>query len=454
MARSTPSRRGFLKTWGPVGVCLGATPLAAVLADCAASTAGAPTPAVRRDVTLYYQNWDDLTAYRDSYGAWYNAVFQAFMQRFPGVKVEYVTTPGGEIVEKIIATVAAGTPVDVSVNSIVHGRDLFDKGVLRPLDDFMRKAPDLAPSKYFDVANFYRSARNMHFGLPIYVDSSLLAVNSRLLRKAGLDPKAGDLKTWDDLVRYSERLTKREGGQITQLGFAFGRPGLQEVSTFAYANGAELQDTEVTKAVFNTPPSSQRMADMLRYRAVNYQRFGLNWHEDLKGDLFQLGKMAILYTSMGIQVRIRGGTYVPKDFEYWFVPNPKGPSGTQPGVTTWVNMIVQPQGGKQPDLAFELARAVAGPDGQAKMFQFASLHPSLKDFYQSKEFAEGVRNEPVMELVPKLAAIGKSYPFFRRFNDINREISPLFADAVEGKLDHQQALAEAERKANAILSGT
>jgi ABC-type glycerol-3-phosphate transport system substrate-binding protein len=116
-------------------------------------------------------------------------------------------------------------------------------------------------------------------------------------------------------------------------------------------------------------------------------------------------------------------------------------------------MVVLPRGGKNPDLAFELARTAAGPEGQTKMFQVLSQYPSFKDFYQSREFAEGVRQDPVVDVVPKLHATGKAYPFFRRYNDSNRDAGPLLADAVEGKLDHRQALLEAERKINAVLAG-
>ena len=347
---------------------------------------------------------------------------------------------------------AAGTPVDAGLNSIVHGRDLFDKSAIVALDDRIKKVAELAPSKYFDVANFYRQTQGKLFGLPMYQDSSLIAVNSRLLRDGGLDPKAADLKTWDDLVRYAERLTKRDTGKITQVGFPFNRPGLEELATYSYGNGAELHDAEVTKPLFNTPPNATRMADMLRFRAANYQRFRVGWDDSMTGDLWATGKAAMTYSGWGSLIRIMAGTYVPKDFEYWFIPNPKGPNGNVMGATTWVNMVVLPKGGKEQDLAFELAHLAGSPQSHTKMFQLVGHHPSFKDFYQTKDFDDGVKNYPVHTLAPQLAANSKSYPFFRRYNDVNQQVAPLFGDAVEGKRDHQQALAEAERLTKQILT--
>jgi ABC-type glycerol-3-phosphate transport system substrate-binding protein len=404
-------------------------------------------------VTLYYQGWDWIPGQTDgSWGEWYKWVFATFAAQHPGTKVEYVLVPFAQTQEKIISTVAANTPLDVALNSIVHGRNLFDKGALADIDSNIHQVPELAPANYFDVANFYRQAQGKLFGLSLYQDCSLLAVNSRLLREAQLDPKASDLKTWDDLVRYSDRLTKRTGDKITQLGFAFQKPGLEELATYVYANGGELQDAEVTKPLFNTAPYAARVADTLSYRATNYQRFGTNWAPELTGDLFKASKAAISYGGWGYQLQIRAGTYAPKDFEYWFVANPMGPSGTDPGVTSWVNMSVLPRGGKEPDLAFALARTAAGKEGQTQMFQHVNIEPSYKDFYQSKVFADGVRDQPVLGLAPQLFAKAKTYPFFRRFDDINKQVTPLLDDAIVGKTDVQQALGQAGRLAQQILS--
>jgi len=376
-------------------------------------------------------------------------VFKKFMDEHPGVKVEYITTPFGEIVQKTTAGVTAGVPVDASVNSILHGRDLWDRGALTELTPFIAKVPEMAPAKYFEVANFYRSSQGKFFGASIYVDSSLLCLNSRLVAEAGLDPKGANIKTWDDLLAACEKLTKREGGKITQVGFPYAVPSLEEFATWAYGNGAELHDREVTKAKLNDP----KILEMVKHRTVQYQRFAVNWAEDMKDvhNAFKIGKVGYRHWSMGAQVLIKGGTYVPKDFQYWFTANPKGPSGDKSGVATWVNMVVMPKGVKDPDLAWELIRTVAGLWGQTQMFKLANLHPSLQDFYTSPDFTQGVKEQPVLEVAPKLAQIGKTYPFFRRFGDVNKDIAPLISDAITGKTDPVTALTEAEKRANVIL---
>lgn len=419
---------------------------ATTVASAAATSQAAAAPG-KAQIELFYQNWDDLTQYKDSYGAWYNWAFDAFQQQHPEAKVQYVLTPFGSIVEKIIAGVAGGTPVDGSTMSILHGRDLYDKQALNALDSYIAKVKELSPSEFFDVANMYRSSQGKYYALSVYADVSMIGMNSRMLSDVGLDPKAQDVKTWDDLLRYSDRLTKEDGGKITQLGFPYNLPGLEEFATWAYANGGEVQDADVTKALFNSP----QVADMLHYRATQYQRFGVNRSTDLKGDLFKIQKQAMEHTSTALQVAVNGGTYVPKGFEYWFIPTPKGPSGSGPGMAAWVNMVGAPTGVKHLDLSFDLLQSIAGPAGLSKMFQYAKIYPALKSFYQTDVFAQAVKQDPVLGIPPTLFAQGKTYPFFRRYNDVNKVLGPLISDAVAGKRDVQQSLADGAQQVNAIL---
>src|SRR5262249_43769332 len=159
-------------------------------------------------------------------------------------------------------------------------------------------------------------------------NSSVLLLNSRMLRNAGLDGRGADLKTWDDLLRYTQALSQRDGaGKLTALGFPFTLPGLEEWATWAYANGAEIQDAEVTRATF----SNTAVVEMTLFRKPAYARFALNWSDALKdlaasqsGDLYRPEKQAIRHYNFGARSNIVGGTYLPRDFEFWMIGTPAG----------------------------------------------------------------------------------------------------------------------------------
>jgi ABC-type glycerol-3-phosphate transport system substrate-binding protein len=425
-----------------------------VLAACtplARGSAGQPPTPAGPPVTLQFTHWDDIRQRPDTYLVWYTWIFDTFAAKHPGVTAEFVLTTGNYL-EKFVVAAAAGTPLaDLAALSITYGRDLYDKGALMEVDAYIKQVPDLAPGKYLDAANYYRTAGGKHFSLPAWANSSVLLLNSGLLRRAGLDPKGADLKTWDDLLRYNQALTVRDGaGKSTQLGFPFALPGLEEWATWAYANGGEVQDAEVTRATFNTPP----VAEMMTFRKTAYGRFGTGWAEDLQPgtDLFKLERQAIMHYNFGARSNVAGGTYMPRGFEFWMTGTPQGPGGRGPGAATWVNQMGIPKGVKHPDLSFQLGRTALDLEGQTKMAQMALLDPSLKDYYQTPVRRQLARDNPLIDVGQDLFARGKTYPFFRRSADVTREILPVLQDGITGNLDVQQSLQEAVRRANAVLA--
>jgi ABC-type glycerol-3-phosphate transport system substrate-binding protein len=428
---------------------------AAACAPGSIATPEASTP-TRRAVTLQFTHWDDINLRPDTYLRWYTWVFERFAERFPGSRAEFVHTSGNYL-EKFVVAAAAGVPLaDLAALSITNGRDLYDKGALLELDGYLKRVPALAPNKYIDAANVYRRAGGKHFSLPGWANSSVLLLNGRMLRTAGLDPRGADLKTWDDLLRYSQALSQRDGaGKLTELGFPFGLPALEEWATWAYANGGEVQDAEVTRATFNT----NAVVEMTLFRKTAYARFAQNWSDGLNelsasqnGDLFRPQKQAIRHYNFGARSNIVGGTYLPRDFEFWMIGTPAGPGGRGPGAATWVNQMGIPKGVKEPDLSFELGRSALDLEGQSKMHLLALLEPSLKDYYQTREYAELARDNPLLKVGESLFARGKGYPFFRRFSDVSAEILPVLHGGITGQLDVQQSLQEAVRRANAVLS--
>ena len=201
----------------------------------------------------------------------------------------------------------------------------------------------------------------------------------------------------------------------------------------------------------NTPA----VAEMVRFRREAYNRFAQNWGEDLKGDLFQTERQAIYHRNFGARSLLLGGAYVPADFEFWMLGTPQGPSGRGPGASIWVNQMGIPTGVRDPELSFALGRTALDLEGQSKMHQMALLEPSLKEYYQTPQFAQLSRDTPLLKVgvdlfSPRARTLPLLPPLRRR---LHAEILPILHDGIVGKLDVQQSLQEAERRANAVLAG-
>ena len=284
---------------------------------------------------------------------------------------------------------------------LFEARELWDAGALAEVTAYVRNHKELAPSAYFASANDYRTAGGKLFALPNYVNAEMIWVNSRLLGEAGLHPRASDVKTWDDLARYNQTLSKRAGdGKYVQLGHPMNAVAWQGLSAYVYANGGEVQDAEVTKATLNTP----QMERVLVFWREQYARHGnpALWEESLRQpgvDNFQTERWAIRDRSFGFARASRATpNYFPSGTDSWLIPVPLGPTAKGPANTMWVNQMGVPKGVPHPDLAFELLRCAVDVKGQTVMHQLAQWEPSMPAYYQSQAFRDELKKDPLLQV--------------------------------------------------------
>ncbi len=100
------------------------------------------------------------------------------------------------------------------------------------------------------------------YAIPYQMNSYSLFINNRLFKAAGLDPVKDAPKTWDDIAKLNQQLTKRDGDRVTQKGFEMrysaGDHWMAQMFHFLIyqAGGNVLQDG---KPVFNQEPGVKAM---------------------------------------------------------------------------------------------------------------------------------------------------------------------------------------------------
>ncbi|HEX2184101.1 MAG TPA: extracellular solute-binding protein, partial [Chloroflexota bacterium] len=440
MAPRWESRRRLLK-----GLVTG---LAGAVAVSCRGQAGPVPQAARAPATLVYAY--DHTDLPQTVGAWYRWMAGRFADEFPGSKAEVQLV--SKLPELITVSVAGGKPAaDAIYLRLFEARELWDAGVLTELTASIRQHKELAPSNYFPSANDYRTSGGKQFALPNYVNTEMIWVNCRLLQEAGLDPRAADLKTWADLARYNQVLTKRDSaGKYVQLGHPMNAVAWQGFSAYIYANGGEIQDAEVTRARFNHAQTEQA----LTFWREMYQRYGnpALWAENLQQagtDKFQTEQWAIRDRSFGFARASRATPdYFPSRTDSWLVPVPLGPSNKGPAATMWVNQMGVPKGGAHPDQAFELLRCAVDVKGQTVMHQLAQWEPSMPAYYQTQAFRDELKKDPLLQVGLDSFRVGRTFPFYRRFSVISGEPYAPIVAAIRGERDVRSALEEAERLTN------
>ncbi len=397
-------------------------------------------------VTVVFRDWREPGRTATTWDTWFNWSNDAFVEMHPEVAaVEYSFIGwGDQYIQKLVTEAAARVSADVVHSSIIWGRDLWDNGLLLDLSSHVATAPDVGLDQFMPSAEPYSTAEGKTFGISFWgPDSYVMVINQDHYVEAGLDPQGADQDTWEGLAAVTEKLSKKDAaGNYERLGFTYHIPGMAEFSAWTYVNGGAMHNADLTEAIFDTAEALQ----VAEHRALQYVKYK-DRVEGYPGGLESLQNGLGSGISWGTWAAYYVRDEFPEDFNFWMVPIPKGPSSADDTTgTTWINMMVVPDGSSQPDFAFEYSRFICGLEAQIKKLELVKQVSPRLDFYNSTEWSAAVEELPQLAVVPEVGAGGKPYPFFRRYTAANQQF-PIVGDAMRGEsdLDLRGALAEAVR---------
>jgi multiple sugar transport system substrate-binding protein len=302
----------------------------------------------------------------------FNDIARRFEAKHPGVKIEAEGLAWGDLEGKIMASLAAGSPPELSHGQPITCTALQSKGLLLPLDDVVKSIGD---------ANIWEQVRRVcnvggkQYGLVHAAGTSLLIYRRDLAEKHGLKPP----KTWADLVQAAKALTLDSNGDGRTDIYGISLPGDNLfinilLGELIKANGGQLFDNN------NRPMLTDRKMietlefwrELARYAPPGWEGHGyLQTFQNLYGQ-----KAAMMLAGYG-----RGAgmieKFAPKDmandktFDVWVKPH--GPSGSEPAA----------QVDEEPWMLFKEAKNT----NEAVEF--------LKFFYQDDNYLEYIRTVPI-----------------------------------------------------------
>ncbi|GMV91576.1 MAG: sugar ABC transporter substrate-binding protein [Candidatus Hydrogenedentota bacterium] len=145
-----------------------------------------------------------------------------------GVYVRALPIGYNVLMEKMLTSIAAGSPPDICSMDTAILAQLAAQGCFSPLGDFIATEPELQEDRFLPHA-----WRMVHFrgfdaaserwvedtwGIPTSTDTYCLLWNKDAFRKAGLDPERPP-QTLDELEEYAAKLTVHGDTGIEQFGF-------------------------------------------------------------------------------------------------------------------------------------------------------------------------------------------------------------------------------------------
>lgn len=371
--------------------------------------------------------------------AWFQQVKERFEADHPDVTIEYVFAPfGAPYNERIILSTIAGDAPDVVSLSVLWGRDLYEQGLLLPLNDLIEETPELAPDQFIPTTQVYNTKDGVVFGIPTAMDSATLMYDLDAFEEAGYDTDPHALNTWDESATAAQKMTLRDGDRIVRYGYG-GPVNMELLGAWFTANGASYYNEDLTGPGLNTPAAVE---------AAQFV-YDLQHTYGVLGGHFRHGGTAMGY---GITSHPYFLASERPDLRFNMTTYPAGPSGSSRGTLTWANMHSITATSENMDLAWEFIQYYAGLEGNIDIFNFLGYASSPRlDFYQSDEWRLAQTEYNWLPAIPELAMAGGVYPFIRSTQLTTQVWNPLLGPAFRGERTIDSAFAEGDRIYNIIL---
>jgi len=169
-----------------------------------------------------------------------------FEKKFPGFKVRQQALGWGDLNTKLLASLAAGNPPDLTHLNPFMTASLYTKQLLRPMDELIRA---LGESDIHEATLKLQYFDGKYYGVTHAMGATYFAERRDLREKKGIKPP----ETYDDMLKLCAALT--EGGR-----YAFQMPGEKLYMGFVHpaewlaGNGGSWVDPKTWRPQLNSKP--------------------------------------------------------------------------------------------------------------------------------------------------------------------------------------------------------
>ena len=153
----------------------------------------------------------------------FKKISDAFMAKYPNIKAEWIPVQAAEWEEyygKLVTLIAAGESVDAAEISTEGLQVIASKGVLRPLDDYVKAEAKEMAELFSDIAAQFTEIAmykgNLYY-LPFLWGAAHIIYNVNLFKQADVEPPKDDW-TIQDMVAAARKI-RALGSDVYGLGF-------------------------------------------------------------------------------------------------------------------------------------------------------------------------------------------------------------------------------------------
>ncbi len=363
-------------------------------------------------------------------------MIEGFEAEHPEYTVEYQESPWGDDFEtKLNTGFASGTAADVIHYSLSSIGARVPMGQYECLDEYTAEWADL--EDYYDSALEAGSIGGKLYGIPYTPDARVLAINTEMFEKAGLNPDTPPTN-WDELMEAHKRLLiKDDNGTVVQCGFSLPTTGTNVnhyLEIFGVQNGMEnLVDEATDEILFNKPEAIEAMEFLKQLRDIGL----IEWNNaQTDQNPFYNGTAAMAIISENEYNNINTGDLEGK---LKMVPMfQKKTSATFCGM----HFMFMSSNSKNKEGAWELIKYMCNEESMKTWIDTAKTAP-VRESLEPAYLERSPENGPT---VLSAVEVGKGSPKVPYFNSVLTYVDDAMEQVYYGQMEAADALNEAAKK--------
>lgn len=373
-----------------------------------------------------------------------------FQKENPDVTVHAIYTGSyQDSIAKALTAVKGGEPPHVAVLLSTDMFTLIDEKAVVPFDEAIKTDEDKKWVKSFYPAFMANSQTGgKTWGIPFQRSTIVMYWNKDAFKAAGLDPDVAP-KSWNELVAFGKKLTKRDGaGNVTQWGVEIPTSGFpywlfQGLTT---ENDAMLMNGAGTETYFDKPgviEALQYLIDLSQKDKVMAPGI-LEWGTT-PNDFFER-KVAIMWTTTGNLTNVKDNAKFP--FGVAMLPEKKRRGSPTGGGNFYLFAKTTPE---QKAAALKFIKWMTTPERAAEWGIKTGYVATRPDAWETPQMKAYVAGFPA-------AAVARDqlpYAVAELSTHDNQRVTKAFNDnlqaALTGAKSAEQAMKDAQREADRLL---
>ena len=417
---------------------IAAAALLVALAGCGKGGASSDPNTIK---VAYWGGPEEIVIIQDLIAEW--------QKSHPDARVRLEHTPFSAYVSRLLTRMAGNVAPDIMAVEVNMFPTLWAKGAFQSLQPFIDRDATFSLEEFFPEVIERFSIDDDMYAIPR--DTAPFACvyyNKTMFDQAKL-PYPTDDWTWDDLLRLSQALTRKDAdGRISRYGFY-----AWAWQNFVYSNGGKLVDD-----LYH--PTKCLLGQSKAVEGLQFYADLMNKHQVAPTPI-ALGNLAMgaqqLFMTQRVAMFSSGYWEVPilrqiKEFEWDVVMFPKGEGGKQAFGTGGTGYAML-KSSKHPELAWGVLKALAGREGQTRLAQTGLAQPANRLVAEGPAFAlapEPPANKAMLNEAVQYVVYEPFIPEWREIFELH--ILPELDLVFNGKRSAKEAAAAFVPKVDAFLN--